>query len=227
MPSPWHFAINTSCPDSRGQCRRRVAAACPGYCRTRDRTRILLEEALRNANARVRLEMGEDVGGVTLQELVRAYTTHLTNNTNLAPASIQKYRASLDGFCRIVTSGMEVPASSIQAPHIELYRDQLREMPVGWQKMTTDNLLTARADKDSRRIDLKSVGRDLERVRKFWRWAIDNGKVRMSDVPGANVRVELRGVKDTGAGKVCPTVQDADKLISMPYSNRKAFDNEA
>ena len=192
--------------------------------RTSDRARAMLQSALTHADADVRLDPDSAYDGPTIEELAGDYIAHLEEHSDLAPASIRKYTAMLSGFCRII--GSSTPAGQIDKVRIEFYRDQLLKSPRGWQKMHSDTLMAALADESKPRINKRSVKSDLQRLRAFWQWAIDEERVPFTTIPGERVRVDLRGVKPNGR-KACPTVEQADALLAMAMPKSKLFDVEA
>ena len=178
-----------------------------------ERLRANLDSLMHEADLRLSMvDSSRGSAGPTLRELADRYITHLGTGSNLAPGTIRKHDAMLNAVCAIL--GGDYPANEVSTDHIRAFRDGMLAMPVGWQKMTPDNLVAARSAEDTRTLSKRSVQDEIQRLRVFWRWCIDEELVRFREVPGAGIKVEMRGHKRTA--KECPTVEQADALLALP-----------
>ncbi len=173
------------------------------------RTETLLEQLFAEAGLKLNLEGAVSSAGtepVPIRELAEAYLAYLRAATNLAPASIAKYWTTFSALCRIL--GDDMDAEVIQTEHMVAFRDELLQKPVGWQKRTAGNY----AKDDPRTLSPASVSRDLQRIRTWFRWAVNESRLRRRDVPGEGVKCKTVHPRH----KERPTVAQADKLLALP-----------
>ena len=185
--------------------------------KTNRRLRDAVEEFLAQTPAGVRVDDlpgsdSSDTAGPSIRNLADMYLKYLRTATTLAPASIRKYGATFRALCSIL--GDEASGEAIRTEHIVAFRDALLQMPVGWQKRATPRKPD---DGPVRTVSPSSVNRDLQRIRTWFRWAIDEGKLRRKDIPGEKVKCKSVGPKQ----KECPTVEQADELLALPCPNNR------
>ena len=186
-----------------------LVALADRIARVNDGLKVRVNECLVTAGARVSVgERGTTAtpSGITLGELTQQYLTHLRDNTDSSPASVRKYQATFHAACHIL--GADIAVNSLADDDVQTFRDALLQMPVGWQKRTT-----GKATKTARTISPRSVHRELQRLRAVLRWAIDDNKTALEEVPGARVRVHK---PPKAKAKVCPSVEQADALLELP-----------
>jgi len=183
-----------------------IAAA---VARTSRRTETMMAELLGAANIALDLNgaiQPRENETVEIRDLADDYVQYLEAATDLAPASIKKYTATFNALCLIL--GDDLDAESMTTEHMVAFRDELLTKPVGWQKRTTGE----HAKQNPRTISPNSVNRDLQRIRTWIRWAMDEGKLRRQNVPGEGVKCKSIRAKH----KERPTVKQANQLLALP-----------
>jgi len=135
---------------------------------------------------------------VPLRQLGERYITYL-KSTDLAPASVRKYRSTVSGMCTIF--GEAADAETFSDEDMATFRDTLLQTPVNAK---------------GKRMSANTVSRELQRARTFFQWAIDDGKLRRPTVPGPKVKIQKIEPKQ----KVSPTVEQADQLCVLAKPER-------
>ncbi len=158
------------------------------------------------AELRVNLS-GLEGKGLTLREAADQFLSYLRSSGAYAPASIRKYSSSFDAVCHIL--GPECDAEGLSKADATRFRDTLLAMPVGWQRRREQ---PAAAASGERTVSARSVSRVLVRLRRLFRWLIDEGRVLRRDNPFEGIGV----ARVVANHKRCPTLDEAHALMSLP-----------
>ena len=142
----------------------------------------------------------------TIEELIIQFLEYKKLDGS-GPDSIYKYRSALYGFMRII--GSDKHPNSITNNDIAYYRDQLLTKPKNWLTANTKNFATDFLSK-------QTVKNNLQSIRSFFSWAINEGKIKLNQNPAKNILVNNAKKKT----KVIPSHPEADILMTIPSNAR-------
>ncbi len=167
-------------------------------------------ETIARQLSEVRSNLSGQDSGLTLRRGGSAFIRYLAASRSYAPATLQKYSASIEGACQLL--GEDTALEGLAKAEAIRLRDTLLSLPIAWQ-LRKGPLEPAR--QGQRQLSAKAVSNYLNDLRRMFRWLLQEGRLMRSDNPFEGVKVaRVRAVH-----KRAPTVEEADVLMNLPRPN--------
>jgi integrase len=154
--------------------------------------------------------------GVSLRKLCDMFMAAYGKG-NFSDGSKRKLQSHVNAFCLII--GDETQAESIQKQDVITFRDTLLQMPVGWQKSSSGETVA-----DAKCIHPNTAKKNLATLKRIFAWGMAEGHIRQHSNPADGVNVIGSGKEKH---KRPPSVEEADKLCSLPVPKSSKFNKEA
>ena len=180
-----------------------------------DRAAKAASESVAQGVAELRPNLsGSAPKAMTLRELGDRFITYLRLTGSRKPSSIGRYVSDLNAAYRLL--GGDRDAERLGKQDVVYLRDTLLELPASWQRLKGP---VSAAQADQKRLSARSVDRILMRLKRVYRWAIDEERLERTDNPFDRVGVITAPVQS----KRAPTLVEADALIALPQA--RPFDS--